>query len=233
MMTVRALSRRPRSPEDASRRWSAAVRTLVFALCIASTSPLTAQTTLHEEWPQLNVYWKASNTYRFYLLTRVTMVPELGYSEAMIGFHADYLRLPHGFARIGVREISSLTDSSHHEQRALAEVTLATPDRGFELSNRTRVEVLWTHDVTTRLRERLRVEHGLMMPWKQRLTPFVMDEVYYDFALRDISTNRLEGGAGFDLSRYARLDASYLWERDWHTHVSEIDAIRMTLSFSY
>jgi len=209
------------------------MRTLAFVLCMASTSPLTAQTTLHELWPQLNVYWKASNTYRFYLLTRVTMVPELGYSESMIGFHADYLRVPHGFARIGVREISSLTDSSYHEERALAEVTFATPDRRLELSNRTRVEVRWTHEVTTRLRERLRVEHGVMMPWKQRLTPFVMDEVYYDFALRDISTNRLEGGAGFDLSRYARLDVSYLWERDWHTHVSEIDAIRTTLSVSY
>ena len=131
MTTVRAPSRRPRWRTDVSRRSRPHMRTLAFVLCMASTSPLTAQTTLHELWPQLNVYWKASNTYRFYLLTRVTMVPELGYSETMIGFHADYLRL------------------------------------------------------------------------------------------------------GFDLSRYARLDVSYLWEREWHTHVSEIDAIRTTLSVSY
>jgi len=207
------------------------VRAIV--LYLASASRMSAQTTLQELWPELDVFWKASSTYRFFALVRVEAVPELGYSEGTLGIHADYLRLPHGFARIGFREIESLTDSSHHEERALAEATFDTRWGWLELLNRTRVELRWRTDRTVRFRDRVRVERAVMMPWNEKLTPFVAEELFYDTGYDGIEENRLQAGAALGVSPHSAVEINYLWQVDWSSHVRHVGAVQIKLQYSY
>lgn len=226
-------ARTPRSHRLVHGQQVARIGMLVVALHMASTSLLVAQTTLNQLWPELDVLWKASDTYRFFGLVRVEATPELGYSEGTLGIHADYLRLPHGFARIGFREIESLTDSSHHEERALAEATFDTRWGWVTLLNRTRVELRWRTDRTVRFRDRVRVERSVLMPWSEKLTPFVMEELFYDTGYDGIEENRVQIGAGLGVSPHSAVELNYLWEVDWSSHVRHVNAVQLKLVYSY
>lgn len=190
--------------------------------------------TQSEWWPELDVFWQPSERFRVFALAGISRAAETRHREGTLGLHVDWLRLPRGYVRVGYRSISDIPRGEDREQRGIAELTVYEPLGGARLANRTRLDLRWiAGDFSLRLRDRLRLERPVVTPWRQRLVPYAMDEVFYDFRYRAIVRNRVQLGAEFPLTPHVGLDLFYLRQDDSRSDVRHVNALGVALVLSY
>jgi hypothetical protein len=205
-------------------RVSAIVLTPFVALGTAG-----AQAAVDEWWPEMD-YYRAdpSNTLRLFSFASATRTADDPDRRRGAGVHLDYLRNSWGFAGLGYQYYES------SERRLLFEATLPNTTGKLRFRNRTRVELRWLSGAASqRVRERVRLEGETTVPWKQRLMPYTMDEVFYDSRYRSISRNRFYVGAELGLGRHSTLDLSYCREDDRFSSTPRTNALVPKLVIRY
>lgn len=154
--------------------------------------------------------------------------------QRMLGLHADYLRLPRAFVRVGYRSVASIPDTSDLEHRALVEATFSGSRRKLELSSRTRGEWRWIGPkYSWRLRERAMLQHDIVMPWKKPLRPYLALEAFYDSRYRAVARERYQAGVAVPIGSIITLDLSYMRQDETRASVPHVNVLwtRASLAF--
>jgi hypothetical protein len=109
----------------------------------------------------------------------------------------------------------------------LAAITLREAWRRFHFSDRNRAErLIGLPGSPIRYRNKLAIERPV---GSGRFTPFVSDEVFYDFTQSEWTQNRLEIGVGTRLNRPLKLDTYYLEHSAHKSRPLSVHAIGVTL----
>src|SRR5690242_21364212 len=118
-MSIVGDSRRSRA--RARRHAASWLLGLMLASCIAGAA--NAQSPVNELWPELDVYWTPAKHQRTMLELSGTNEQESAKKQATIGLYQDYLQLPRGYIRAGLRFTRSTNDASYQEARIVTEPT--------------------------------------------------------------------------------------------------------------
>lgn len=189
------------------RRWLAlACRALLLA---ALPVVAAAQAPSTEVWPELDVYWRASEHLRSMLELSASSEREGPKREATVGLYQDYLRLPAAFFRGGFRYTFSTRDASYRESRIVLEANnTAWSARRLRAVNRFRTELRFVNgDHSYRLRERLHVQRMADSARGRAWAPYFTVEAYYDSRYATIAKlggrigteGRIRGPVTFDI----------------------------------
>lgn len=210
------------------------IRFALLGLAFAVPHTLFAQTTT-EIWPELDVYWTTSNRLRSVLEMSLSTERERTSREATVGIYEDWLGLPRGYLRAGVRYTFSTTDEPYREWRAVGDAVLRVFARGrVRLVNRTRADLRQVNgDGSYRLRDRLHLQRLAADSAGRAWAPYGTTEVYYDSRVAGFS--RLAGRVGTEarLSRRARIDVYVAHQHDLRPEHARITAFGVTTRLTY
>jgi hypothetical protein len=195
-------SRRTRA--RARRRVAPCLLGLLLVACVAGEAD--AQSVTNELWPELDVFWTPAKHQRTMLELSGTNEQESAKKQATIGVYQDYLQLPRGYIRAGLRFTRSTNDASYQEARIVTELTRRVAgDSTWRLVQRSRVELRWVNsDYNWRFRERLHLQRFFAHPWRYDPRPYGTFEAYYYSQYNTIA--RLAGRVGVECRVWKESD---------------------------
>lgn len=209
-------------------------RFALLAFALAVPRALSGQTT-GEIWPELDVYWTTSPRLRSVLEMSLSTERERTNREATIGVFQDYLGLPRGYVRAGLRYTFSTTDATYKEWRGVGDAVLRIFRRDrIRLINRTRAELRHVNgDNSYRVRDRLHLQRLAEDSTGRAWAPYGTTEVYYDSRVAGFS--RLAGRVGTEarLSGRARIDVYVAHQHDIRPEHARTTALGVTTRLTY
>ena len=223
----------PRRHTGAPAPW---VRLLIVAVLMTpTTGNLLAQKPTNQFWPELDVYWTPAEHQRTFLEISASADQEGSKREDSIGLYQDYLFLPAGYFRGGLRYTKSAHDNSYQEIRGVGEATLKVWSRGLaRLVNRSRVELRDVNgDWSYRIRDRLHLQRLPASPTGLALAPYMTFEAYYYSQFRTIQ--RLGGRVGSEahVRGPAYIDLYIARQDNSRTEPRYINALGLTVKLTY
>jgi hypothetical protein len=194
-----------------------------------------AQGPATEWWPEIDVSYRPAEHQRTFLEVSASTEREASKRDASVGLYQDYLWLPGGFARGGVRYTFSTRDASYREERFLGEVTLSVlTTEHYRLLNRLRGELRTINgDWSYRVRERLHFQRVSMATKGLRPAPYVTCEPYYDSRYNTIA--RIGGRVGVELQfrRPFSVDVYIARQENSRGLPPAVNALGLTTKLSY
>jgi len=212
------------------------LRLALLGLVLAVPHAVLAQvTTTAEIWPELDIHWWTSSEMRTVLEMSLSTERERTNREATVGLFEDYLKLPGGYLRGGVRYTFSTTDASYQEYRGVGDAVLRVyGTKRVRLLNRTRGELRWVNgEYSYRLRDRLHLQRLPRDTTGRAWAPYGTTEVYYDSRYGGIS--RIAGRVGTELrlGGRARIDVYIAHQHDTRPERANISAFGVTARLTY
>lgn len=205
------------------------------AVLLACASVAHAQKPTNQFWPELDVYWTPAEHQRTFLEISASADQEGSKREDSIGLYQDYLFLPRGYFRGGLRYTRSARDNSYQEFRGVGEATLAVWSRGLaRLVNRSRFELRDVNsDWSYRIRDRLHLQRISPNPTGLALAPYITFEAYYYSQYRTIQ--RLGGRVGTEahVRGPAYVDLYVARQDNSRTQPRYINALGLTVKLTY
>ena len=208
-------------------RQATAIAPLLMALSCVSSSQ--AQTT-GELWPEIDVYWSTTPRIRLFALARLLYRNPASHSSTQYGLHVDDMSLlSHGFVRLGYRFINTVNDPAHPEQRGILEATVHGIG-ATRFVNRTRADLRFMDSgFSTRVRDRTRVEHDIVLSGTVVLRPFATAEAFYDSRFGGLARMRYQlGTEAYPLRRFG-LDVQYVRQDTYRAARAYVDALSLEL----
>lgn len=207
---------------------------LLAGACLTATTAK-AQSTVNEFWQELDLYWTApSEQWRLFGLAQNARGLETNDQQLTLGLHVDDLRIPWGFARMGLRTIRSIGGASAPEDRALAEVVAPATKGRVRLRNRVRLELRWIGgEPSQRWRYRAQIEDHFRLPAKRELVPYVTYEVYWDSRYHALSRTAYRLGSTVTIVRHWVFDLSYTRQDNRFGSPRHVNALWSRLEISY
>ena len=224
---------------------------VLFNACISSQC--TAQETSKEVWPELDVWYRASPSWRFSAFIPFSQNIETNYREGSFLIQGDYSwgkprriifmrlldaeaaeQLKNRMTRLGYSAGRSLDDDgeAYSEKTAILEQHFRIPTKGnFLITQRFRADLRWLgsdHDFSTRLRYRLMIEKEYKAK-KVSFVPYSSAEAYYDSRYNTVNRFRLIAGSSFSWSRRYAFEANYTYQHDTRSSVTSLHAFNLIL----
>lgn len=111
------------------------------------------------------------------------------------------------------RRAEPLRGIKEFEHRIRFDVTAVKKWKHFSLKDRNRLELRIRHfrGDTVRFRNKVTFAVPITSDGKEIVTPFVADEVYYDFTAKEFTTNEISAGISKKLSK--NTSADFFWAR--------------------
>lgn len=128
------------------------------------------------------------------------------------------------------REARPANGREEHEERLTLGTTVRVPIQKFTASTRIWLERRWREPQVDswRFRDRLQLEHPFTIN-KAKFIWFVYDEIYYDFAAKGWSRNRVAIGASHAFNLHFTGELYYLKQNDRRARPAEVNAFGTTL----
>ena len=201
----------------------------MLVACVAGEAG--AQSVTNELWPELDVYWTPAKHQRTMLELSSSSEREAAKKQATIGLYQDYLQLPSGYLRAGIRFTRSTNDASYQEARIVGEVVeRVAGDSTWRLVERSRVEFRWVNsDFNWRLRERLHLQKFFASPIRFDPRPYGTFEAYYYSQYNTIA--RLAGRVGVEFRVWKASDIDLYLARQENSRGEplRVNALGLTL----
>jgi hypothetical protein len=209
--------------------------TALLALSLSLSSAALAQSTTAEVWPELDVYWRTSQRLRTMLEVSMRTEREGDEPEATVGLYEDLLRLPAGYARLGVRYTFSTGDASYRETRAVGEFVFRPwSTEALRLLNRTRAELRWINrEYSYRVRDRLHLQRVPSDSSGRAWAPYGTFEAYYDSRFGAIAKLGARVGTELRIVGPASLDVYVARQNDTRPTERYVNAFGVTTKLSY
>jgi len=202
---------------------------LVFGAVAHAQKPTT------QFWPELDVYWTPAVHQRTFLESSSSTEQDGPKREDSIGLYQDYLMLPAGYVRAGLRYTHSVNDNSYHEFRFVGEGTFRTWSRGLaRLVSRSRIEIRDVNsDWSYRIRERLHLQRIPVHQNGLAIAPYITFEAYYYSQYKTIA--RLGGRVGSEAHVYgpAWVDLYIARQDNTRTLPKYVNALGLTAKLTY
>lgn len=130
------------------------------------------------------------------------------------------------------REARAPQGRPESEERVTLGATARFPVGKFTLSDRNLFERRFRDPQgnSTRYRNRLQVEHPFKVE-KQKFTFFVIEEVFYDWSVKDWVRNRFGLGVGHPFNKHFTLDLYYMRQNDGRSRPGDINIIGTNWKF--
>lgn len=193
--------------------------------------------TRHELWPELDLWYALSKRTQVLFTVAGTRSRESGdrastelalyldhEASERISYRAGYMRA------IDVEQTSS-GERTTGEDRLVFDFNYRWRlGERTKLANRTRLELrdVW-EDGSTRLRNRLRLEHEVRVR-RRPLSPYASVEAYYDDRFDTVNRWRIETGVSFPSHRYLEWDCYFGWQHDSRPESSSTMGLGLTLN---
>jgi hypothetical protein len=196
---------------------------------------LSAQKPTNQFWPELDIYWTPAEHQRTFLEISSSAEQEGSKREDSIGLYQDYLFLPRGYYRGGLRYTHSAHDNSYREIRGVGEATLRVWSSGLvRLVNRSRFELRdvngeWSY----RIRDRLHLQRVPPSPAGLALAPYITFEAYYYSQFNTIA--RIGGRVGSEAHIHGPvyIDLYVARQDNSRTLPRYINALGLTAKLTY
>ena len=202
---------------------------LVFGAVAHAQKPTT------QFWPELDVYWTPAVHQRTFLESSSSTEQDGPKREDSIGLYQDYLMLPAGYVRAGLRYTHSVNDNSYQEFRFVGEGTFRTWSRGLaRLVSRSRIEIRDVNsDWSYRIRERLHLQRIPVHQNGLAIAPYITLEAYYYSQYNTIA--RLGGRVGSEAHVYgpAWVDLYIARQDNTRTLPKYVNALGLTAKLTY
>src|SRR4051812_15483128 len=95
----------------------------LFIMALGCSRTSDAQGTATEFWPELEVYWKTADQFRFMGDAALTTGADASCGEGTLGLFLDYLQDTRHVVRAGYRQTQCLAGEARRERRGLVELT--------------------------------------------------------------------------------------------------------------
>ena len=229
------------------------VMCLAFAISIYPAFTAMAQETSKEFWPEIDVWWRLSPSWRLSMYVPISKNLETKYREGNLVLQADYAwgktKILHikrlldenkvqqmkGFlARGGYLGAKSLDDKgeTYQEDMAYLEFHMRNPLKGGVLiSHRLRTEFRWIGDdneLSGRVRYRFMAEKDFAIK-RVSLVPYFNVEPYYDSRYETVNRVRLIGGTSVSWTPRIAFEGNITYQHDSRSSVTNLYALNIIL----
>ena len=201
----------------------------MLVACVAGEAG--AQSVTNELWPELDVYWTPAKHQRTMLELSSSSEREAAKKQATIGLYQDYLQLPSGYLRAGIRFTRSTNDASYQEARIVGEVVeRVAGDSTWRLVERSRVEFRWVNsDYNWRLRERLHLQRFFASPVRFNPRPYGTFEAYYYSQYHTIARLGARVGVEFRVWKASDIDLYLARQENSRGQPPRVNALGLTV----
>ena len=217
---------------------------LTIAMGAACVSPVAAQETAREVWPELDVWVQLSPKVKLFFPISVSRSRETQYTEALIGARADYRFNRYVSARAGYGYLWSISDKNnnvdepYHEHRPIGELSLrAFPGKSLVLFDRNRVDFRFINgDYSYRYRNRVRLERTWSADDEasgRAVTPYAMEEVGYDSRYDTFNRSRFSVGVETQFTETVMVDLYLVRQDDSRASIERLYALGLALNLTY
>ena len=211
------------------------MRRAAFAIAIAALTgaPRGAfgQFEANAFWPEVVVFVHYSPTYNVGGLMQNRPEETATATERYAGIFADFLDLARWNLHTEYRYKWTEHDQEiiGHENRGIIEGTVHSQGGKASFVSRTGVDLRWLPlGFSGRIRQRVQGERPVLIG-KQKVTPFVSDEVYYDSRFGSIARNIARLGAKTWL-RDVGLEASYTRQDNYRLRLERLNVLAITVA---
>jgi len=222
---------------------------VLFNTCISSHC--NAQETSTEVWPEVDVWYKVSPSWRFSAFIPFSQNLETNYREGSLLIQGDYSwgkprriifmrlldaqaaeQLKNRLTRLGYSIGRSLDDDgeAYSEKTAILEQHFRIPTKGnFLVTQRIRADLRWLgadYDFSQRYRYRIMIEKEYKAK-KVSFVPYSSAEAYYDSKYNTVNRFRLIAGSSVSWSQRYAFEANYTYQHDTRSSVTNIHALNL------
>jgi hypothetical protein len=223
----------------------------MIVLLLASIRPAISQNTSYEFWPETDIWYRLSPSWRLSAFVPITKYNESKYRDLNIYLQADYAwgKSKHFFAkrlmdenriqelkvwllRGGFMEGWSLGENAgnYTEDMLFTEIHRRIPIKGkVLLSHRIRTDMRWVGEepqFSYRFRYRMMIEMELK---NFSIVPYVNVEPYWDSRYNSFNRIRLAGGATIPLSPRFAFEGNLTYQYDSHYDAPNMYALNFIL----
>jgi hypothetical protein len=225
--------------------WSGIVAGLIL------TTNVFSQEVTREFWPEIDVWWRVTPSWRFSMFLPIAKNVETKYREGNIILQGDYVwgknpkfhptrlydesrsQVLNAFmARGGYLEGRSLGDKgqTYKENTAFGELHFRSPIKGrILISHRLRCDLRWLgseNEFSQRIRYRLMIEKDYTLT-KVSLVPYFNVEPYYDTRFSTVNRVRLIGGSSVSWSSRYAFEGNITYQYDSYSSVTNLLAFNV------
>lgn len=226
---------------------------LCVFICLFSTEMAIGQETAKEIWPEIDLWYRLSPSWRFSMYVPLSKNIETKYREGSIVLQADYAwgktrvlqnrrlldenrsqQMKVCLSRGGYLAAKSLDDQgeTYQEKMMFFEEHFRTPFKAHLLvSHRIRSDFRWlgdANDFSYRVRYRLMVEREWQVK-KVSLVPYVNIEPYYDSRYETINRIRYIGGTSVSWTPQIAIEGNFTYQHDTRSSVTDLYALNIIL----
>lgn len=216
-----------------------------------------AQETSTEVWPEVDVWYKVSPSWRFSAFIPFSQNLETNYREGSFLIQGDYSwgkprriifmrlldaqaaeQLKNMMFRFGYSLGKSLDDDgeAYSEKTAILEQHLRIPTKGnFLVTHRFRADLRWLgadYDFSQRYRYRIMIEKEYKAK-KVSFVPYSNAEAYYDSRYNTVNRFRLIAGSSVSWSQRYAFEANYTYQHDTRSSVTNLHALNLIAHFYF
>lgn len=229
-----------------------AISLCVF-ICLCSSEMIKAQETAKEIWPEIDLWFRLTPSWRISMYVPLSKNIETKYREGSIVLQADYAwgntrvlqqrrlldenraqQMKVCLSRAGYLAAKSLDDNggTYQENMIFFEEHFRTPFKAHLLvSHRIRSDLRWIgeeNEFSYRIRYRLLVERE----WQVKgvsIVPFVNIEPYYDSRYETINRVRYIGGTSVAWTPQIAIEGNFTYQHDTRSSVTDLYALNIIL----
>lgn len=224
---------------------------VLISLC--SVTAVEAQETAKEVWPEIDIWYRLSRSWRLSMYIPLSKNIETKYREGSIVVQADYAwgktrilqsrrlldenrsqQMKVCLSRGGYLAAKSLDDNgdAYQENMMFFEEHFRTPFKSHLLiSHRLRSDLRWVgeeDDFSYRIRYRLMMEREWQVK-KVSLVPYVNIEPYYDSRYETINRVRYIGGTSLSWTPRIAIEGNITYQHDTRSSVTDLYALNIIL----
>jgi len=248
----RTVDRLPARPCMARGRWFLLLLPLLFASPWAAGATVADDST-KEIWPEMDLWYRLSPSWRATALIPLSWNPDTHYSEGGFTLQADYVlgrsksryfsrkvdenrvgAMKPYLARLGYAFNASLGDRGETNKEAMlfGEFHLRIPFQGnILISHRLRIDERWigdSHDNSYRIRYRIMSEREWVFN-KVSVVPYFSAEPSYDSRYETVNRVRAIGGASVSWTPRTALEGNVTYQYDSRSSVTQLLALNLIL----
>ncbi len=233
---------------------------LIFFVILFYTgmvSHCTAQETSTEVWPEVDIWYNVSPSWRFSTFIPFSQNLETNYREGSFLIQGDYSwgkprriiitrlmdaeaseQLKNWMFRFGYSIGKSLDDDgeAYSEKTAILEQHFRIPTKGnFLVTHRIRADLRWLgadYDFSQRYRYRIMIEKEYKAK-KVSFVPYSSAEAYYDSRYNTVNRFRLIAGSSVSWSQRYAFEVNYTYQHDTRSSVTTIYALNLIAHFYF
>jgi hypothetical protein len=203
---------------------------------LCSARGAVAQETLHEFWPEIDIWHTLGAKERLLLQWTRSRGRDYYFGETGWAAHYDYraknsLSVRGGYAYIVGKTEDRMTDVEH---RGILDATPRwTFNPGWLVTDRNRIDLrLKNGEFSVRYRNRLRIEKEVAVG-SYTITPYGSVEVFFDSRFDVFNRNLLTAGIQFPINRTVMLDLYLSRQRDTRSQPERVNAVGLAVNLTF